>query len=237
MSETICLRSFDVNDLTTERTIDIKNNDNLKIVPVKYKNRIPQIQSPAMYTYYGISKFDSLDLSLSNNENKKSIDRFYNLIKTLDDWSLHFVYNNVEELFEAKYNIDELKDMLVSSIKITDNGNIFRINCSKKNNKYEFPAFNEDKELLDLQKTDTKKHLITLIIKLKGLWINKNDKKFGFIWRIHQLKLGKQMHNHIENTFAFKEEEDRLIPDDYVDDSEDSDLDEIGDEDKKKKNL
>lgn len=233
----ISLSSFDINKLIVEEKK--ATNNNIELILLKYfkgtAKQAVKIQTPEMYTMFGLSNFGTIDLSFRDKEYNQSLSRFFDFLLTLDNWLIQYMEKKSKEIFGEDFTESNLREMQNPSIKYSyqkDNkGNkvlnnyppSFRLNCSKKNNKYPFPTYNERMETLDLDTEKTKNTFITGLMILNGIWINKSEKSFGFVWKVHQLRINHSKTQ--ENTsyeFEFDEDEDRLVGDTNYDDDGDS---------------
>ena len=181
------------NTLIDSKNINLKKNlyysDNYTFVPLSYNKKDILLQTPKLYSKYGInnnSKYDTnyIDLSLKNIINDKSIEKFKN--------NLEIIYNKINTKYSNNYNI-------INYLKNINNEIIFRLKI-------------QDNLLIFDQNKNKLEHMITntyglFIIHLQGCWIIDND--IYFQWYLLQAKIDIPI---FLNEYSFIDEQKKMPP-------------------------
>lgn len=178
------------NNIINIDDINIKNklyySDKYTFIPVLYKNENIIIQTPKLYSQYGIynkDNYNSIKLSLRNKINDKNIINF--------EKNLSIIFKKIKDKFNEKYIINDfLKN---------DNDKYIRFKI-QDNTLY----FDQNKNKLNTIQANTYGNYI---INLYGIWIIENN--IYFQWYILQAKI------YIPpslNEYSFIEEKKNIPP-------------------------
>jgi len=217
----------------------LRVNDNQgKSVWISYENSKLVLQTPEMLAPFGISKWDKekggqkseLTLSFQGKEGRPALQKFYENLKEIDDKMISEALTNAgawlkqpnatEPVLRALYTpiVRQAKDKNGDvTAKWADN---FKASLPEKDGKYDFNAYLQNKELVDLNKVDLKGARVTAIVQCLGIWIAGG--KFGVSWKVLQLLVTPQKKL---DGFCFREVEDRVADEDLDKEEDDEALD------------
>jgi len=210
MSQKVLLpKSVDMSKVTFS---DMRTLDNgAKSVYINLDSCPLIIQTPAMFTPFGLSKYNAgdstetkvgerekwtLQLAMRDIDTKESMGNFYKLLKSLDASILNAGVEKSKVWFKKQLTPEVLKELCTSLIiypkdkvtgEITDKyPPMFRITVPVVDGKVACDCYDENKEKLTLNTID-KGSQVTAIIKCNGIWIA--GSKFGCSWTPLQLKV------------------------------------------------
>lgn len=224
MVNTLSLSDFDENKISFGNT---KAFDKMKKIPINYDNEPFQIQTPNMWSPFGLTQSYqgytkspesfSLDVSFKNKDSKKSIERFYDFLVKLDAKVMQLVSEKASSLFKSEIDIpNAFTNSIRFPMKTNQNGQkeinpdyppVFRLPCNKKAGKFLFPTFDGNKALSNLDTLQTKGVNVASILICNGIWCN--EEKFGISWKIVQLRISPQekTEDRKDIKYVFKDDE------------------------------
>jgi len=201
--------------------------NNSKAVYLRFNDGPLIIQTPNLHAPFGTSKFNSKDapevkpgdkdkwslqLSLKNIEDNKSVAEFYKMLKGIENMVLEAGVENSKAWWKREKSLEILKEHFTPMVaypkdKVT--GEIidkypptFRIGVIMSDGKIACDCYDPKGEKLDLS-TIEKGSRVTAIIQCNGIWIVNNN--FGVSWKPLQLKVTT---NTAIKGFAFKDDDD-----------------------------
>lgn len=236
MDNIITAKHFDINKINYGQPKMLESGG--KAIYMGYSGKPLYIQTPEMTAPFGMTKWNNdkgdapdkytIELSFKGRESKQSIDRFYNMLETIDKKVVADALENSTAWFKKKYTsvdvVEALYTPLIKHPKDKSTGEItdkypptFRLNIPYKDSKFTCEVFNDKREITDLSAMETKGSKVTAIIQCLGLWCAGG--KFGCSWKVVQLRVVPPA---TIKGFAFKDDENEdKIDSDIEDDSDD----------------
>ena len=172
---------FDNNLLSIKKKL--KYNEHFSFVPIKYNNSDLIIQTPKLYSEYGINnkyKTKYIDLSFINIENDSNIQKFIEI--------LNAIYLKINKKYKRKSFLKVYNDNKYIRLKILNNAIIYDERKNKINNINPNTYGN-------------------YIIYLYGLWIK--DGIISYQWNLLQAKINIPFYL---SSYAFIDEINKNIP-------------------------
>lgn len=163
------LLTNDVNIKNINIRNKLKYSNNFDFVPITYNKTDFIIQTPKLYSKYGINNFfknnNYIDLSFKNIDNDDEVFLFLKLL------------NNINNHIKSKYQIKDY-------IKNYDNEKIIRFKINKYTTFYD----NRKNKITNISRNTYGNYIICL----SGLWINKDS--ISCEWRLLQAKIYLPVH-------------------------------------------
>ena len=193
-----------------------------KMIPVYHDGKPFIVQTPAMVSPYGMSKWpgdrgvDKYNLDLTLNPNDPQVAQFFELLKSIDEKLIEEGVANSLNWFKKKQGkeiIEALYSPLVRYSKDKETGEIsnkyhpiFRLNVPYRDGKFACEAYNNKREQIDLAATidKFKQANVQAIVQCSGIWIAGG--KFGCNFKILQMKINSTKSSIKE--YAFIDDED-----------------------------
>lgn len=206
---------------------DVKTSDvtGAKNAWISYGGDQLYVQTPTMNCVYGLSKWKgeagkpdkySIELSFQGMETNKSLAKFMDVVKALNEKVINTGFQKAPEWFRKKFQaVEYVESIYKSPIKYSkdkETGEItdkyaptLRINIPVENGKVTCPVYDDSKDpqLVDLMSVESKGAKMAAILKVSGVWIAGGQ--FGVTLRVQQLRV------HARKTItgcAFKDDED-----------------------------
>jgi hypothetical protein len=181
-----------------------------KTVYVNYAKEKFIFQTPEMPLPFGLSKWDnegkgptkySVDLSFKEKDSRNGVNKFFQMISTLDEMAIEAAIKNKAAWFKGKKYTDEMIPTLYTpSIKYAKDKKTKEIT-------YDYPAtfktvlpYNDQEKTISTRIYDGKKNLIdimtcdntkgaraALIVQCAGIWISTTG--FGISWKAAQMRI------------------------------------------------
>lgn len=229
---------FDVSlvKYSTVRTLD----NGGKVVYLSYNGAPLVLQTPEMHAPFGLSKWDNdkggnkttIDLSFKGKETRAVLAKFFDNFVKLDEKLVVDGAENSVAWLKKKYAENVVKEFYTPIVKYAKDKNTgeptdkypptFKVTLPKKDGKYSFEVYNQDKQLVDLDAVELKGAKITSLIQCLGIWVA--GQKYGLSWKVLQMKVVPQSKI---NGYSFKDLGDDKAEDLSEDDEDEGDAEEV----------
>ena len=174
----------------SNRKICIANPDDNK--PLRF-------QIPRMYIPFGISGFKAgmgptkwdVQFSMKGwDEDGNYVNKFYNFLKGLEEYVVHHVYENRQQIFGKDLPEDEIRGMFNSNIKDSGGEPKFRVKVdTDSDDNIKVPIFDSSNNEIggEVEKGLYSRHSGVAIVEMNSVYFM--NKMFGITWKLHQLKI------------------------------------------------
>jgi hypothetical protein len=204
MDSITLVKNFDVNKVAFG---SVKNLDSGgRSVYIGYEGHPLIIQTPEMIAPFGITKWVSdgkmgdkitMELSFKGKEDRDVLQKFYDMLMTLDDKFVEDALDNSMSWLKKKYTSKEVVQALYTPMvkfpKDKNTGEItdkypptFRVTLPYKDNNLQCEVYDKSRNRMDLLAMEnTKGCRMTAICQATGIWVAGG--KFGCSWKVLQL--------------------------------------------------
>ena len=161
-----------------------------------------EFQTPKMYMPFGISGFEpdfgpkkwNVDFALKGYDQPGSyMEKFYKFLKNVEDTVISHVHENSYDIFGSQHSLDEIRDMFQSNIKEDKRGQHppnFRLKVDVDADGVIKPQI-FDADINDVTGPVStglySRQMAVAVAELCSVYFM--NKKFGLVWKLHQLKL------------------------------------------------
>jgi hypothetical protein len=226
MSEIITANSFNIKNINYGEPKVLDNGG--RAIYVGYTGKPFLLQTPEMVAPFGLNKWSNdkggikytLELSFQGKENREPLMALYNMLESLDKKFVGDALDNSTSWLKKKYSsldvVEALYTPLIKFPKDKATGEFtnkypptFKVNVPFKET-YECEAYNNARERINLDNTDTKGSKIACILQCMGVWVAGG--KFGVSWKVLQLRIVPRA-GLPKGYFAFKQIENDVCED------------------------
>lgn len=229
---------FDVSlvKYSTVRTLD----NGGKVIYLSYNGAPLVLQTPEMHAPFGLSKWDNdkggnkttIDLSFKGKETRAVLAKFFDNFAKLDEKLVVDGAENSVSWLKKKYAENVVKEFYTPIVKYAKDKNTgeptdkypptFKVTLPKKDGKYSFEVYNQDKQLVDIDAVELKGGKVTSLIQCLGIWVA--GQKYGLSWKVLQMKVVPQSKI---NGYSFKDMGDDKAEDLSEDEETEVDAEEV----------
>jgi Zn-finger nucleic acid-binding protein len=226
MASSILLpRDIDVNKVSFGLPKQL--NGGARVVPIGYDGKAFIFQTARMSCNYGLSKWGegvtakySLDGSFKDKDMNKSLENFFNFLKSLDEHLVKSGVANSVEWFKKRHSSEEVVEALYTHAvrypKDKATGEIshqyppsFKMNIPMQDGKVQVDVYDGKGNKIELTEADgmtLKGATVSAIVKCTGVWLAGGN--FGLTFRVAQLRVESQ--RNALNEYAFQEDDDTV---------------------------
>lgn len=224
---------FDISNVKYSAVRTLDNGG--KVIYLSYNGAPLVLQTPEMHAPFGISKWDNekggnkvtVDLSFKGKDTRPVLENFFQNFLALDEKLVTDGADNSVTWLKKKYNETVVKEFYTPIVKYAKDKNTgepsdkypptFKVTLPKKDGKYTFEVYNQDKQQVNLDDVELKGARVTALIQCLGIWVA--GQKYGLSWKVLQMKVVPQSKI---NGYSFKElKDDKVADDDMSDDGSD----------------
>ena len=200
-----------------------------KIVPLYYGKNMLKFQTAEMAIPYSISDYNGdgrfkINLSFKNMETDPKIAKFKEMLEGLGNVIIQKGVEKSKKWFKGNFNENIIPEFYKSPIHYAmekdkdgnKTGNIntqyaptFSILLPKVDGKYNFPTYDGNRQLIDLDKIQAKGAQAMAIIQCNGIYLA--DRAFGPILRVKQLLVKAPTRKPRIENYVFKDDVDRMV--------------------------
>ena len=164
-------------------TLEKKNTSFGFFIPVLFRNIPIKIQTPLLNVSSKIKIINEHEMSVkfTNNSVCKESLGFSSFIDSIEEYVQNYLLEkNIVDYIPFLF---QKNDYYRFTLPIMSNNNTFKFKC-----------YDQDKNLLDLSNNQIYTYLrkdstVKLIMKCYGIYYNKENKKYGLLWNIEQIKV------------------------------------------------
>lgn len=225
---------FDISNVKYSAVRSLDNGG--KVIYLSYNGAPLVLQTPEMHAPFGISKWDNekggnkvtVDLSFKGKDTRPVLAKFFENFGALDEKLVKDGAENSVTWLKKKYAENVVKEFYTPIIKYAKDKNTgepsdkypptFKVTLPKKDGKYTFEVYNQDKQQVNLDDIELKGAKITALIQCLGIWVA--GQKYGLSWKVLQMKVVPQSKI---NGYSFKELKDDKAGDDDLSDNDSED--------------
>lgn len=214
-TSTISWSDIDVNEFSVG---SVKTSENKsRFVSLFHKEKQLIFQTPPMKTVFGVSKWEnadgtnkySIDLIIDSSDNLDGSDisdisdnNFCNTMYSIQDKIVDLALSNSSAWFKSRCSSYDVVEALFSKpVKTYKNKPCIRLQVpyNNKTNEFDCEIYNKEKELIEINQTNTRNSTIVAIVQCSSIWLMNG--KFGVTMKALQLKvLDTDDNNYNRNT-------------------------------------
>jgi hypothetical protein len=222
---------------------DPKGPDNkAKTVYMNYESNKLIIQTPEMPAPFGLSKWDnkdgkapkySLDISFKEHDSRPAVNKFLEVVKSLDELVVTTAIKNKATWFKGKkYSDETVQNLYTPTLKYAKDKNTKEITDAypptfkaalpfdDKENRITTKVYDNKKTPINLMEDyNTKGARVALIVQCGGVWISATG--FGVSWRALQARISPP--TTIKDYAFAPTEEDDLVEESDVEENDAND--------------